>query len=140
MGEIKKIKKNPRQFRLSESIDAKLDALAAETGKSRTLIVEEALEYYIAKDQIKELSDDIIKKFDEKYGNSLTRIRLGVNTADINSQILIELANSILQFQGYKKDVFTSTSVMENPVVTSAKDDIRDKIAKLKQARDHKRP
>lgn len=138
MQAISKEKKMARQFRLPESIDRKINEMASQTGKSRTMIVEEALLNFFEKDRLDDLADKIIDKFDQKYGNTFTRIRLGVNSSDINSQIQMELMNSFFQFNGFKKDLYTSTKVMENEVVKEAKQDIRDRIAKMKQAKDQK--
>ena len=51
-------------------------------------------------DNVDVLADRILEKLKDKYENMFTRIRLGVNTADKNSQIMIEILNSMIYSLG----------------------------------------
>lgn len=65
----------------------------------------------------------------------LTRIRLGTNTADINSQVIIELLNAII----YQFNVAPMTTQFNETVaVTVSRQHIKKKIAEFKQRKDNK--
>lgn len=76
------------------------------------------------------------KKVLEDLSKVLTRIRLGTTTADINSQVIIELLNAII----YQFNVEPmTTDYVQTTAVETSKKHVRNKIAKAKQNRDQKK-
>lgn len=135
-------KKVVRQFRITESIENELTKVSSETGKSKTAILEEALRSYfnsMKQDENEKLAELFLKKFDEKYAAYHTRIRLGVRTAEINSQVVMEILNTLLMLKGTKKEAFTSISEIESPIITASKEVVKQKIEKSKQKKDHEK-
>lgn len=77
----------------------------------------------------------VSQKVSEDLSKVLTRIRLGTNTADINSQIIIELLNAIV----YQFNVAPMTTQFdETTAVTVSRQHVKDKIAAYKQKKDNK--
>lgn len=77
----------------------------------------------------------VSKSVSEDLSKVLTRIRLGTNTADINSQIIIELLNAIV----YQFNVAPmTTQAEETTAVSVSRQYIKDKIAAFKQKKDNK--
>lgn len=129
-----------KQFRISEEIAAKLTDLSNETGKTNTQIVEEALLQYFEinrENEYEKIAEYFLKKYEEKYSAYMTRVRLGVRTADINSQLLVELLNSIFMMQGYRENAYFPTARQENPVLKEAREDIKQRIENAKQKKDN---
>ena len=50
-----------------------------------------------------EFADLVAKKIAAEYENLFTRMRLGINTADRNSQVILEILNSIVFSLGVDK-------------------------------------
>ena len=81
------------------------------------------------------LTQRISEQITEDLSKTLIRIRLGTNTADINSQIIIELLNAII----FKLDADPLiTAYQETPAVTVSREYVRGKIANYKQNKDQK--
>lgn len=81
------------------------------------------------------VAETVSKKVTEDLSKVLTRIRLGTNTADVNSQIIIELLNAIV----YQFNVAPMTTQMdETTAVKISRQSIKDKIAGFKQRKDNK--
>ena len=128
-----------RQYRLSPDILKRLEAAAEASGKSMTYIIEDALLQYFDKEkQMEELTDRFIEKFDAKYKNYMTRVRLASRGADVNSQVLIELFNTSLLHKKYTEDDFVISESMESPVLRCAKEGVKDRIERFKLAKDSK--
>ena len=49
----------------------------------------------------------LVKEMDEHYKNFFTRIRLGIRSSDINSQVILEILNTLLYSQSIPVAVFT---------------------------------
>lgn len=82
---------------------------------------------------------NIAKKVSENVTDSLsktlTRIRLGTNTADVNSQVIIELLNAII----YQFNVAPMTTELnETSTVKVSRQRVKDRIALFKQRKDNK--
>ena len=91
---MEKGKKVTRQYRIAEPIDRELNEISNATGKTKTAIIEEALLQYFEsskQNEYEKIADILLEKFDEKYSAYRTRIRLGVRTAEINSQVMMEI-------------------------------------------------
>lgn len=81
------------------------------------------------------IADSVAAKVTESLSKVLTRIRLGTNTADINSQITIELLNSIVYQFGVKP---MTTEFEETSAVAVCRSHVKGKIADMKQKKDSK--
>lgn len=82
------------------------------------------------------ITENVTKGVSSELSKVLTRIRLGTNTADVNSQVIIEILNAIV-YQFNVKPM--STRLGESETVAISKQEIQDKIAYLKQKKDNKR-
>lgn len=81
------------------------------------------------------IAETVSKRVSEDMSKVLTRIRLGTNTADINSQVIIELLNAII----YQFNVAPMTTQFNETVaVTVSRQHIKKKIAEFKQRKDNK--
>ena len=137
---MEKGKKVTRQYRIAEPIDCELNEISNATGKTKTAIIEEALlQYFESSKQNKyeEIANIFLEKLDEKYSAYQTRIRLGVRTAEINSQVMMEVLNTLLLLKGTQRSAFTSIQEAESPVIAAAKNTVKEKIEKAKQKKDH---
>ncbi len=131
-----------RQYRIAEELESELTKKAARTGRSKTELVEAALYEYLFSDagkQAEELAGIFLKKFDEKYNALFTRLRLGLRSADINSQVTLRAFNNFLLLQGYQEKQYIDYNKMGSPLVISAEKAIKEEIARHKQAKDDKR-
>lgn len=88
-------------------------------------------------DNVDLIADRLLSKMEEKYKNIFTRIRLASTTSDINSQVMLEILNSMLINMNVKKGYMTD--VVEAQVVTESKQHVKNKIAKFKQIKDNKK-
>lgn len=102
-----------------------------------------AIELIISNDREKEKSEDLAKEIvnvlEDKYKNTFTRIRLASRTADINSQIILEILNSMLYAPGMASTNFVSTDTLKNEIVEQAENQTKAKIAYYKQLKDNKK-
>lgn len=86
-----------------------------------------------------DIANRIIEKFENKYGNALTRIRLASNAADVNIQILMEIINSFAINNTFDIGEFVSIASMKAPVLEEAEQTTKSKIAYYKQLKDNKK-
>lgn len=84
-----------------------------------------------------EFADLVAKKIAAEYENLFTRMRLGINTADRNSQVILEILNSIVFSLGVDKAF--DTEVMQTDVVRDSKQIVKDRIARYKELKDNKK-
>ena len=84
-----------------------------------------------------EFADLVAKKIAAEYENLFTRMRLGINTADRNSQVILEILNSIVFSLGVEKAF--DTEVMQTDVVRDSKQIVKDRIARYKELKDNKK-
>lgn len=129
-----------KTFRLSKYVVDQIELLSEKTGKSRQDIVEDAILKYL-EDRNKnieydKLADQILDKWEMRYAAFLTGLRMSTRNADRNSQIMLEVMNSILLLDGYKEDAFTPSGRMESPIIKQAREYIKEKIALAKQRKD----
>ena len=87
-------------------------------------------------EQINAMSDIVVKKIETKFSNLFTRLRLGTGTADKNSQVIIEILNSLVLNQDIEKAY--STDVLESDIVKESKDIVKKRIERYKQIKDNK--
>lgn len=76
----------------------------------------------------KVLVDSLAKQVAEELKDTLTRIRLGSNNADRNSEVILLLLNSMISYTGFKSLIEKDT-----PQLTQAKQTIRDRIKNYRQ-------
>ena len=69
----------------------------------------------------------------------MTLFRLAAREADVNSQILLELANSMLFLNSAEGKDFIASDEMEHPMMQNAKHFVKDRIARFKQKNDSRR-
>lgn len=134
----KKIQKN---FRISPRLYQKLADYAEEQDVTETFIMEKALEQFF-QEQTQEydrIAERFLEKYEEKYKNYMTRVRLAAREADVNSQILLELANTMLYLTSREGKDFISREEMEHPILQNAKQFVKDRIARYKQLQDSRR-
>lgn len=130
-------------LRISVELFEQIEKLSDASGKSKTSIIEEALaRYFEVPDRETELSvlaDIFLDKYAERYNNTLTRIRLAANTAERNTQTMIDLKNTEL-FKN--KTLCAADYVSEHEfacdVLKTARDDLKSRIALMKQKKDNK--
>lgn len=90
-----------------------------------------------------ESEDIIVKKvldaFENKYKNLFTRIRLGVRTADLNSQITLEVLNTILANMNIQQKDVVTTEKFTNPALKDSKELIKIRLENIKQKKDYQK-
>jgi hypothetical protein len=95
-------------------------------------------EHEISKNQewsLKYISEVVSQNLHEVLKKELTKIRLGTNAADKNSQILIELLNGIFFNRSELGTGFIPTSVQEVEPIRIAKEEVEKRIAHQRQKR-----
>lgn len=122
-----------KHIKLSEDANEILLKIQEEKGFTS---VNRTLEYIITDyENNRDIAKAVSESVSENLSKVLTRIRLGTNTADINSQIIIELLNAII----YQFNVAPMTTGFEETVaVTVSRQEVKDRIAVLKQKKDDK--
>ena len=81
-------------------------------------------------------ADAVWDSFERRYGAIFTRIRLGVNTADRNSQVIIKLLNSFFLENG--DTVYTDDSETESIYLANARMALKKEIEHYKQLKDER--
>lgn len=133
-----KIQKN---IRIHPGLAKQLADYSMEQGVTETFIMEKALERYF-RDQNQEydrIAERFLELYEAKYKNYMTRVRLAAREADVNSQILLELANSMLFLNSAQGKDFVASDEMEHPMMQNAKRFVKDRIARFKQKNDSRR-
>ncbi|KMY52505.1 hypothetical protein AC623_20395 [Bacillus sp. FJAT-27231] len=80
---------------------------------------------------IKYISEVVTNALKETFKEELNKIRIGTNSADKNTQILIELLNGIYFFESYENLITTSVQEMEG--VKTAKQEVQERITNQRQ-------
>ena len=89
------------KVRLNITIDQSTKEYIDKVKKEKNLRSQsQAIDYIIMQerenDNVDVLADCIVDKIKDRYENMFTRIRLGATTADRNSQVMIEILNSMI--------------------------------------------
>lgn len=117
-------------FRLSEIAMDYLQTVATENGMSTTAALEKIIvehkQYYNG--LIETLSDRVIEKYNAKYEDLFTRLRLGTNAADRNAQIILEVLNSQLFYSAEKDMETVSTDIIKTPILAGAEEAVKKRI------------
>ncbi|MGF6376724.1 hypothetical protein M2140_001802 [Clostridiales Family XIII bacterium PM5-7] len=82
------------------------------------------------------LSDEIVSTFNKTNKAWMERLRWGVQTAEQNSQVLMDAVNTILNQNDY--EYCAHIEVLKNPVISQSEDKIKDRIAHFKQEKDNR--
>lgn len=86
---------------------------------------------------VENLSEIILEQINKKYGELFKRARIGINSADFNSQILIELLNTLIINLEINETYLTSK--IKSEALIKSEESIKERIAYLKQLKDHKK-
>ena len=81
-------------------------------------------------------ADAVWDAFEKRYGSVFTRIRLGVNTADRNSQIIVKLLNSFFLENGDM--IYTDDRETESIYLANARMALKKEIEHYKQLKDER--
>jgi hemerythrin-like domain-containing protein len=124
--------KHRKEFLLDESIIDYLEAYKDENHSSSgaaalTAIIEEH-KHRNDISATKVLVDALAKQVAEELKDTLTRIRLGSNNADRNSEVILLLLNTLLSYSGYKSLIDKDTEQL-----LKAKQIVKDRIANYRQ-------
>ena len=82
------------------------------------------------------VASSVWDEFEKRYGSKMTRIRLGVNTADRNSKVIIKMLNSFFMENG--NVVWTSEKETESAYLALARQELKDEIGYYKQLKDNR--
>lgn len=129
-------------FRLQQStIDYLTDYKEQHQLSSMTSAIEKIIYEHRAAtlSQNEDIANRVIEKFESKYGNALTRIRLASNAADVNIQILMEIINSFAVNNTFDIGEFVSIATIKAPILEEAEHTTKSKIAYFKQLKDNKK-
>lgn len=84
-----------------------------------------------------ELPNEIVKCFNEVNGAWMERLRWAAQSAEQNSQIMLDVINTLM-FEKDPESVVTTDEIM-HPVIAQSKDRIKDRIAHFKQKKDSRK-
>ena len=137
--------KTVRTYRLSDECLAVIDRVAEDNNIGKTEALETIILRYehtetdILREEkwIEALSEVLLEKFDQKYRNLHTRLRMGVGSAEFNSEVILDAVNMMLFHFGIKEDRLNSQIKM--PVIENSQNHIRERLASFKQRKDEKR-
>lgn len=130
-----------KTIRLGPSLAKQLETYAKEEDVTETFVFEQALKQYFQnqREEYDRIAERFLELYEEKYKNYMTRVRLAAREADVNSQILLELANSMLFLNSAQGKDFVASDEMEHPMMQNAKQFVKDRIARFKQKNDSRR-
>lgn len=107
--------------------------------KSEVNAVKFIINDYKEKDEAREKMIDIIsEKIKEELKNDLTRLRLGVRTAERNSIILKDIANTFLYKENYSY-LMPATGKEKHKVLIEAEKHLNEIISHAKQVKDNEK-
>ena len=130
-----------KTIRLGPSLAKQLETYAKEEDVTETFVFEQALKQYFQnqREEYDRIAERFLELYEEKYKNYMTRVRLAAREADVNSQIMLELANSMLFLNSAEGKDFIASDEMEHPMMQNAKHFVKDRIARFKQKNDSRR-
>ncbi len=124
-------------YRLSENAISYISKYADENHLTNTKAIEEIISFHQNQSttELDKIADQLLNRFEEKYKNWFTRMRLATNYSEKNIQIVIELLNSLIISSGvdkaYLTDEFKSLTLKE------AEELVQKRIADYKQLHDN---
>ena len=132
--------KKQTAYRLTDTAIDYIDIIADKNNLSKT----DALELIIrehqkqSSDELEKISEAVIDKFESKYKNFMTRLRLSTNYTDRNVQIALEVLNTMLIGLSLDKNAITTKNGKCQTLIQCENEIIR-KIAEYKQYNDNKK-
>lgn len=106
----------------------------------RNRVINNIIEEHASIPDQKKKRDDLIQAISQniakEINKEISRIRLGTNNTDRNTQILIELLNGFM-FDSNVKDIIT-TDDTETDALNTAKKTVQERIENMKQKKDDK--
>lgn len=90
---------------------------------------------FIAEIVSKKVNDSVEEIIKERVNNTLRKIQLGVNNADRNTQVSIEMLQGYIQMQNLEH--LMSTQDNYPPFLSKAENLVDEKISNLKQIKDN---
>lgn len=134
--------KDAKTFRLSNEDIEYIKSIAEANKIDNTKALEKIITEHRRQNDNRQLSrmitTELLAAFDEKYKNTLTRIRLAASGADISSLILLEMMNTLLIATEHNKVAYTSR-IAKSDVWTECENVVKQRIAEYKQNTDHKK-
>ena len=115
-----------RTWRLSPQVMAIIDSWAKDHSCSSTEALERIVLEYDKRGSDEALAKLLVKEMDDHYKNFFTRIRLGIRSSDINSQVILEILNTLLYSRSIPVAVFTDEK--PTPVFLESQKHIQAKI------------
>lgn len=97
-------------------------------------IIQEHQELSCGRDE--KLAELVVQMFSQKYENLFTRLRLATNATDFNTQLVIEVLNSLLLNLDINQPY--QSSKVKSDVIKSSEAEIKARIAHMKQIKDNK--
>ena len=123
-----------RSWRLSPEAIAIIERVA----KERQCSLTEALEQIILQhDSDLTLPNQVADLVEERFSATFTRLRLSSRTADINTQIILEVLNTLLYHEQLPSAILLEQT--PSPVITEAEAYIKEKIAAFAKAKEYKK-
>ncbi|MDX6154510.1 hypothetical protein [Marinococcus sp. PL1-022] len=130
--------KQRKNYMLSEQTIAYIDKVKEQQGISASAALHQIVEEHRDQEWRQELSNYLIDKVadevQDRLHDDLKKIRIGANTADRKTSILLEVMN-VLMIHHDLKD-YVSTAETLSPVLDGADEYIADTISKAKQRKD----
>ena len=132
--------KKQTAYRLTDTAIDYIDIIADKNNLSKT----DALELIIrehqkqSSDELEKISEAVIDKFQSKYKNFMTRLRLSTNYTDRNVQIALEVLNTMLIGLSLDKNAITTKNGKCQTLI-QCENEITRKIAEYKQYNDNKK-
>lgn len=131
--------KTNKQFRLSTEDISYIASISQKYNIDNTKALEKIIAEHRENSMTQELSNkianDVIGIFEDKYKNTVTRIRLAATGADQNSLILLEMINSLLVSTKNNKYAYTS-KIAKSDVWIESEKLVKARIAHYKQNKD----
>ncbi|MED1560261.1 hypothetical protein [Bacillus paramycoides] len=134
-----------KDFRMQITLDEETDTYIKDYMEEHNIryngeaIVRICREHQAAKNtewSLNYISEVVSKNLHDILKSELTKIRLGANSADRNTQVLIELLNGYFFLEGVDSIITTDKQEMES--VKMAKKTVEERISHLRQKRlDH---
>ena len=125
-------------FRLTDTAIGYLDSYGEKHNLNRTESIERIIRDHQKRSDtfLDSVAERFLSKFDEKYKNLFTGLRLASRNADVNSDILIEAFNTF--FISYQIEKAYTTDTVKSPALEACRTSVKDRIAAYKQKKDDK--
>lgn len=115
-----------RTWRLSPQVMSIIDSYAKNFSCSSTEALERIVLDYNRRGSDEDLVRMLLQAIDDHYKNFFTRIRLGVRSTDINSQVILEILNTLIYNQSIPVAILTDDK--PTPVYLESQKHIQEKI------------